>query len=308
MLDMHHEVKTGADEKSAKKIAKKPKMNPKKKREMIFWVTLLVIVLGSLLFGAFKVMRVREVKFRGLSSITEEYAKGLAGVKKGTHIFNVDMGALEKNINADPYLLYEQVTYVFPDKLVVDVYERQERAAIAVAKSYVVIDENCTILRQTEAGDKPNAAQVVGLEISEFTPGYELRSTDTYQQDTLKYLLNALVYSGMMDSISQINIKDVNDIRLTTKKGMEVVLGQKENAPEKLLLAKSVIDYLANEGTKAGTLDVTTDKQASYMPEQTPAPSDSGDKPSPAPSPSAKASGKPAPSQTPKASGKPKKS
>ena len=309
MLDLNYGGKTVADEKKAKKTTARPKMDPKKKRRIILWVVLTALFLGALLFSAFKVMRVHEVTFRGLVHVAEDYATGLSGVKKGTHIFNVDRSAIEANINADPYLVYEATTYIFPDTLVIDVRERQERAAIAIANSYVVIDEDCVILRQTEAGDVPDVAEVIGLEISEFTPGYELRSTDTYKQETLKYVLEAVIYSGLTGSIEEINMIDVNDIHLTTTAGMEIVLGQRENANEKLLLAKSVIDYLAKEGKTSGTLDVTTDGQASYMAEPEtllpntgttvlPNDTDATASPTPGPTTTANAGGTPEPTTT----------
>ena len=68
----------------------------------------------------------------------------------------------------------------------------------------------------------------------------------------------------MMSVMSELNLSDRYNIYLVSTSGVQIMLGDEENIPDKLVWAQAVLEKLTQEGVRRGILDVSTGRNAVY--------------------------------------------
>ena len=96
--------------------------------------------------------------------------------------------------------------------------------------------------------------------------------------------------------IAGVNMRDVNNICVSTGNGMEIYFGGKEKFSEKLALVRGVLTELSAEGKTAGRIQVVSENQATYSQSDAP-PADTAEPDAPQDTPVPTASPSPEPQQ-----------
>ena len=76
--------------------------------------------------------------------------------------------------------------------------------------------------------------------------------------------------------VSEISVADIADLRIVTRTGLNVALGDAGNIPSKIAWMASAVADLESRGEAAGQLDVASGTRADFLPLRTPAPADGG--------------------------------
>ena len=154
--------------------------------------------------------------------------------------------------------------------------ERQEAACFAFANTYVIVDPDGLILGHVERSVGTELPEVTGMEVTEFVLGAEIRTTDTYKQDVLREVLNALCAQNLQNTVQNIDISNVNQIWLQLRDQTRVCLGQGSQLQEKFQWLEQILPKIREDGYTGGTIDLTSVLAPVYVPESTTA--DSGEK------------------------------
>ena len=101
--------------------------------------TFAVIMIAALLLTYF-VLIIDKIEVYGCERFTEEEIIAASGLSTGQHMWFAKLGAAKAAVEADPYIASLEITRVYPDKLVLRVTERKEKAVILGMNTHAVID------------------------------------------------------------------------------------------------------------------------------------------------------------------------
>lgn len=233
---------------------------------LLFGVIIVLFFLGLVGFLGYKYVRTEEIAVEGNTTIDAAYIIALSDIKTGTHVFNIDKGLAEAGIESDPYLIYKNIRYTFPNKITIIVEERIAAACFDFFNAYVIIDEDGLILGHQEIEDQPALPLIQGIDVVEFALGAKVRTDDTAKQADMVKLLAAIRKYALTGRIQQIDFSDRNAITMVLQDGTEVSLGQASQFEEKMEWLYNILLTLEEQGLYGGAIDITSIEAPSYVP------------------------------------------
>ena len=98
-----------------------------------------VIFLAALLLTYF-ILIIDKIEVYGCERFTEEAILAASGLHTGQHMWLANLDAAVEAVEEDPYIASLEITRVYPDRLVLRVTERVEKAVILGMNTHAVID------------------------------------------------------------------------------------------------------------------------------------------------------------------------
>jgi cell division protein FtsQ len=149
-----------------------------------------------------------------------------SNIKGGDNIFRLDLDAIGRKIEENPWVAKAEVGRVFPREIVIRITERQARAIINLGYLYYV-DNNAEIFKVLSAEDRLDFPVVTGIKrdflLEQPEKGKKLLKNAMAVVDKLA---ERTVFS--VDQVSEVHVDRENSIVLTTyRSGVPVQLGYK---------------------------------------------------------------------------------
>lgn len=224
-----------AKKNNLKPAGKKAKKGKKKRKKLGVWFLLLVLILllAGASVGAYYYTIVDTITVSGSSSYTKEEVIALSGLYTGRNIFLYDLDAAKKGIEKNPYISCLSVKRVLPKTIVIEVSERKEFAAVqTLGGGFCVIDRTGYVL-DVSRQDTGSLLPVYGLSSMSFTVGMRIDDDKSKLRPyTVMELINAL--GVKYDEIEYIDISNTSSVKLKTKTGVTVILGDSVDIPQKI--------------------------------------------------------------------------
>ena len=154
-----------------------------------------------------------------------------------------------------------------------------ERLGMGVVNAlglYYVLDAEGMVL---ECAGSVFPDTVAGPKISGFSMddntrvviGDKLPVRDNGQLESMRCVLTMLDSVGMLGRISQLDVKNLDNLYLMTTDGAKIVLGDDGSLQTKLLIAREVLAVREPLGTVRGAkIDVSSGREAHYIPDTLP--------------------------------------
>lgn len=226
--------------------------NQRRRHKNVRWVLIPVFLVACLLAGYFfsisGFFAVRTIVISGNDNVADEDIINIAQIEKGMNIFAVNEQALEQNIPILPRIMSATLERQLPGTIKITVVERQGVAVLNVGKAMAVIDGEGRIIdrqRQTDVFDLPI---VTGVDIDDqgVVPGCFLSGE---QIETALEVLTALPEDA--EDIGEINVADIQYIKIYTADGTEIRIGDSQNFGEKYLLYSTILQENERKAEKA---------------------------------------------------------
>lgn len=262
----------------------------RRRKKAILYLVLFLLILGVgavLTFTVFFHISGFEVK--GNSRYTAQEIIDASGIAKGENLFLCKTEqAAERITEKLPYVESVSVKRKLPDKLIVTVQEAQLKLAVQQGNSYLIMTGSGKVLEIGATQLPEGAALLKGVEVRSASPGKQAgfppkaqqtqesakaeetvkaqqqESGQSLEKDILDHLLQAAQQTGLSE-ITQIDLTDTEDIRVTYQGRMELLLGDDEQLAQKIQLGMEVI---AREDTgnpeKKGSINLTIPKKAFF--------------------------------------------
>ena len=228
-------------------------------------IIVLVLALVCALLWKF-VFIVRNVDVTGSAgAMSGEAVIRAAKVNFGASIFGVDTQKMSENINSTGVVRALEVQVDYPDALKISVAPRNRVAMVLHLGRIHVLDENgCEV---TSLSDVPNEdlVYISGMRISGCGTGKPIQADDD-QLEAYCAVMQAILSNSAAPYVSEMNLENTRDIRIITRTGISVELGDWQNARDKIAWTKSAVSDLENRGQMGGTLDVRSGNKADYRP------------------------------------------
>ncbi len=235
-----------------------------KKRFYGFILILTLLLLCGLAALGYFVFRIKEIRVEGSQRFSQEEVIAQSGVQVGQNMFLVSKKQIKENIEAQPYLQYSHVSYELPSTLIIHVTEKTAYGAIPFDGQYAFIDETGTVLQiSAEANQVP---VIQGMSVTSAVEGQPIQGPSTYQMHVYQELMPKLLNQSFADRIVEVDLTQPASIHVILDTGMTIRLGTTDSLDKKLEWINTLMPRITEEGKLTGTLDVTGENGASYIP------------------------------------------
>jgi len=221
----------------------------------------MLIFLGALIFVAYELFQIREIRVAGCAALNEEQVETLSGLEYGQCIFFVDTGAVKKALAENPFVKPVSVRIEYPYSVVIEIEERTPAAYIDKNGIRLTIDKEAVLLSVDASPAGEVAPMVTGISADRFEVGQPL-GEDAYKRQVFSDLLSALQGSGI-DAV-RFDLTYTSAVKLYTQAGFTIELGDASGLEAKLALAQGAMDEMTKQGKTGGIIDVATAVSAYY--------------------------------------------
>lgn len=213
----------------------------------------------ALIFVAYELFQIRAITVSGNNALNKEQVEALSGLDYGQSIFFVNEDQVMEALASDPYISPVSVKIEYPYTVVIEIAERTPAAYIDTNGVRLTIDSDAVVLEVDTSPAGEVYPMVVGISTDRFEVGQAL-GEDAYKRSVLSGLLGALRESGM--EAVRIDLTYSSALKVGTKEGYAIELGDAGSLPKKLQLARYAMDDMLRQGKMSGIIDVSTGEKA----------------------------------------------
>ena len=240
----------------------KKKKRRRKKNYLLRLLFLIAVGVGLYYLLSSALFDVQRIVVENNSHYTKEQIIGKAEAKTGQNIFGAKTGEMKALLLNDPYIKNVWVKRSLPSKIVIQVEERKEAAAIPYADRFIIIDPDGLVLRKSDV--EPRLTLLVGMTIRTMEDGEPLEVEETAALTGTLALLDTMeetrLYFKKID-MSSAHVKAYVYDQLICKGAPESVAESMRNGELKKLLIK-----LYTDGVERGTINVGRDQYYAFSP------------------------------------------
>lgn len=176
---------------------------------------------------------------RGCKRISEQEIKELAGISLPLNILTVNQGKMARTIEGNPWVRKASVGRELPDRLVIEVTEREAMALLKKGGDLYIVDRDGVVFKKFEAGDSADVPVLTG-----FYRNGDLRSDLLEKTFVFLDYLSGSNYFPRIWNVSEIYVDEVYDFSIVTDNHLFLNLGF-EDYEKKLKRLKKVMADLA---------------------------------------------------------------
>lgn len=242
-------------------INKKKMSRRRKLKKNMLSVLLAVVVMCVGLVLVFSLFfKINTITISGDKVYSDKMVADKSGIEMGENLFKVSEEKLTEKLSKDlPYIKSVTVERKLPDTIIINVEAAKEVAAITTKKGFVLLDETGKVLDKNASILKENVAVVNNVKLKEYIEGEKVVLTDEKKTETLIKLFEA-IKNADMQLLTEIDLKNVNDIKIKYDDRITFAVGSLTNIETKLARGVAALEK-ENEinAYSEGTLDLKTE-------------------------------------------------
>lgn len=216
----------------------------KRKRRKIVFIILLLLF-GIFLVVSFKTtfFNISNIEVIGNKKISNDKVIKASGNPMRENIFKVSSGEIEKNLKKHPYVKEAVVKRRLPNKLIIEIEERNEKFIISHGGSNVYLDVDGIVLK---IDSEPNNKLTIlkGANIDKPDVGYKITSENEEFVDNILGFIDISNKTNLLNEINTIDVSNGDNIIMELKDGVLVDFGPLNNVEYKLRYIKEILNDL----------------------------------------------------------------
>ena len=189
---------------------------------------------------------VKEASVRGLKELTEKDILTLAAIPAHQNLLAVNTDLVVKRVSANPWVKNIYVGRELPNRLVLEVRERNPVAMIKQASDFYLMDNEGFVFKKLGKNDEVDLPILTGINGEEKGKSKLLLST----LDLLKTMSASGRYN-YLGAISEVNVDDIFGLSILTDTGLYLKLGM-DNYENKLKQLNVIMADLEKRGLRKG--------------------------------------------------------
>lgn len=211
-------------------------------------------ILGSLLIFGYNILisrpyfEIKEISVRGLKQLTEKDILAAAEIKSEQSLLAINTDAVIRRVAANQWVRNVYIGRELPNKLVLEVRERNPLVLVKHAGDFYLMDEEGFVFKRLGKSDEVDLPILTGIDLQA-----EAKSPLFINvMNLLKHVAGSGKYS-YLGTISEIYLDDVFGLSLISDQGLYLKLGM-EGFEKKLTRLTPVLADLEQRGMKNGYL------------------------------------------------------
>ncbi len=238
----------------------------RKRNPVVPWIaTVAVLGIALWLLLANVVFVVRDVQIVGAGEVPETDVRHLSGIRLGSRLNAVDVERVRLDVESDGRLAFVDLEKRYPSRVVLTVRPRTLDAIILLGGKILVLDSDAYVVRVTDRLPDGQIPYVTGLKAMYYALGRQLDTADG-RCGAMKAVVEALKARNATAYVSELNVANTEDIRIITRTGMKVLLGDSTDMENKIAWMAGALADLEARGETNGQLDVSSGTKADFRP------------------------------------------
>ena len=225
-----------ADARRKRKLTEKEKRTRQRRKKIIKLAALITaaVMLVTAAVLTYFMLIVDSIEIYGCTHYDAQELIRASGLSVGKHMWLERIDEAENRMEQNAYIASAVVTRVYPDKLVVNITEREEAAVLVGMNAQAVIDKDGYVLYIGARADYSGLIQISGMGSSGYHVNQRLGEESDFNSRTMISLLEAVYSAGLEKEITRIDLGNPLSINMETASGVRIHLGQPDRAEEKL--------------------------------------------------------------------------
>lgn len=248
-------------------IQEKKKKNKKKKfiKRILKILTLFVILIGGFVFALTSpIFNIIQIDVEGNEIISSDTIISISELELEQNIFKFNTREIEENIKQNPYVESVKIDRVFPNKIKINIEERQKKFSLSFLNTYAYLNSQGYILEISE--DKQEMPVIIGASTPEenIVPGSRLEIKDLEKLEIAIKIVDVFKEKELDKKISSIDISNSNDYIVNIEEEKKIIhLGDGTDLSNKVLY---VIVMLEQEKNNEGDCYINGDLNNNFQP------------------------------------------
>ncbi|MEW6724837.1 MAG: FtsQ-type POTRA domain-containing protein [Bacillota bacterium] len=224
-------------------------------------IKLLGLILGGL-FVAFGILRspvfsIAELEVSGCRILSPELVRAASQVQKGSNIWSINLAEVGERLKRDPRIAAVRVSRRLPDRLSIEVAEREPLAVLSYFTAYIEVSEDAVPIGVVQAATNRHLPLVSGISVGNLVIGQPI---DDQRLSGALRVVRALD-KPTREEISEIVIGGEGSITLYLRNGLRVIVGLPDAGLEyRLGLLTLALAEVRNQGLSADYIDLTSSR------------------------------------------------
>ncbi len=242
---------------------KTQRRNIKKNLALCLLAIVFICVGIVLVFSLF--FKTNTISVKGETIYTPEMISKNCGVELGTNLFRINEEEVSQKLSKSlPYIKKVTLERKLPDTLIINVQSTKEVAAVSLNSVFVLIDETGKVLDKDASVLNEGVALVKKVKLTEAVEGEQVAFTNSAKVESLITLLRAIKESKL-DLLTEIELKNINDIKIVYDDRITLEVGSLTNIETKLARGVAALEK-ENEinSYSHGTLDLKIEPYAYF--------------------------------------------
>ncbi|MFA5881028.1 MAG: FtsQ-type POTRA domain-containing protein [Eubacteriales bacterium] len=214
--------------------------HPKKRRwhvvQSLFFIFVFSLAVFVFLQSSF--FRVKAIKVNGNKQFTKAEVVALTGLQQGLNIFKANLKQAEEKAVLHPMVRQVEIIRDLPDTIIINLTERKAIGLVAQNGNFIVMSEDGCYLSKVNNLSNINLPIITGIDLGQAGPGQKV--ADGKLKTALDYLMT--MPENIRAAVSEINVSDLNNIRMFTIDKAEVRFGDAKRIGDKIKLYQEVIN------------------------------------------------------------------
>lgn len=230
----------------------------------IVYVVITIIVIACYVYFFSGKFSVSKITLLGQPTYTKDKIMELAKIDTSKNIYLINTRNIEKNLEKDNYIEKAVVKQRFPREITILITERIPVASIPVNGGYVIIDENARAINIVQDEKKVKKPIISGIKVQDVKLEDIIKVKNQEDLGNILKIIKEVSGENLLENISYINLKKLDDISMTTKTGILVRFGDMSNSEYKCKLLNKILIDLSTKGKMAGNIDMRFDTDPVY--------------------------------------------
>lgn len=230
-----------------KEFAKKQRKRDKRLKRIKFFLKLILligVISGIIAFATCSpIFNIQNIEVINNKQLSPETIISLSELSIGQNIFKFWKNDVENKIKSNAYIESVELKRVFPNKLQINIQEREPKFSVPVLGEYAYINTQGYILEITQ--NQLNLPIITGISTKEeeIKPGNRLNNKDLTELEIILKIISAMKENQLDKEVTSIDISNKNDyIIYMQNEKKKIHLGDGSNLSNKMLYVIAIIN------------------------------------------------------------------
>lgn len=250
------------------KMSKKQRQILKKKKRIkniLKFTTLLIIIIGGIIFALVSpIFNIQNIEVSNNEQISTETIISLSQLNIGQNIFKFNKNKIKKNIKTNAYIENVEIKIKIPNKVQIEITERQKDYNVAFLNGYVYINNQGYMLQISEEKQELPIIQGISTPDEQIVEGNRLNDEDLEKLEVIIQIMNICKNYNLDSKVTSIDISNKDEYILYMEEEKKTIyLGDKSNLSNKMLYVQAIIE---ENHKKEGEIFVNGDLNNNFKP------------------------------------------
>ena len=247
VIGMTNRNKLKQEEEKRREFSKKQRKRNrlvKRIKRVVKAIILLGLIIGAIVFATCSpIFNITDIEVLNNSMVPSDTIISLSGIQKNENIFRFISTKVSNNIKQNAYIEEVHINRVLPNKVQIEVTEREPKFSIPVLGEFAYMSTQGYILQIAQ--NELDLPIIYGLQTAEenIIAGNRIAETDLTSLETILRIMNAMNDSGLSEKVTSIDISTKNDYSIYMQEEKKTIhLGDGSNLSNKMLYVLAILE------------------------------------------------------------------